>query len=258
MAEHRETFLSPLAGLPDRSFCLHGSGELVSDVLRRDGTWEAVESALFLRALGPGAVVVDAGANLGWHAVWAACRVGPSGRVYAFEPDPRNFQLLKANGEDLPQLRSLPCALGEARGTATFRRHGSNQGDTARVPEGSPGALAAVPLWSGDGLALGRLDFLKIDTQGSEVMVLAGFRETLRRHPHARLLVEFWPAGLARLGQRITDLQRSLQALARPIHLLDHQQGGLYPLSPSALAALGQELERSGGFSQLWLGLPPP
>jgi len=258
VTEYLETFSSPLPGLPDRSFYLHGPGELVSDFLRRDRTWEAAESALFLRALGPGAVVVDAGANLGWHAVWAACRVGPAGRVYAFEPDPRNFRLLKVNSAALPQLRCVPCALGEARGLASFQRHGANQGDTARVQSAGAPELPAVALWPGDALALQRLDFLKIDTQGSEVMVLAGFRETLRRSPEARLLVEFWPEGLARLSQKITDLEAALWALDRPIYLLDHQGGGLYPLSPRTLAELGQTLECSGGFSQLWLGAPPP
>ena len=258
MTEYLETFASPLPGLPSRSFHLHGPGELVSDFLRRDRTWEPVESALFLRALGPGAVVVDAGANLGWHAVWAACRVGPAGRIYAFEPDPLNFRLLQANGAALPQLRCLPCALGEARGTAPFQRHGANQGDTARVQSDRAPELPAVALWPGDALALQRLDFLKIDTQGSELMVLAGFRETLRRNPKAQLLVEFWPQGLARLQQKITGLEAALWGLDRPIHLLDHQGGGLYPLSPTALAELGQTLERSGGFSQLWLGSPPP
>lgn len=254
MAAEVETFRSPGGDGLKRAFALHPAGELVSDILRRDRTWEGVESALMRRALGPGAVVVDVGANLGWHAVWAALAVGAGGRVYALEPDPRNLALLRANGAGLPQLRVLGAALGEARGEVAFRRHGANQGDSARV---LTAPSFTVPCWPGDALALSRLDFLKIDTQGSELRILQGFARTLARQPQARLIVELWPAGLGRLGDSVDALLAQLYALRRPIHLIDHQGGGLYPLSPSALAALGRELERSGGFSQLWLGAPP-
>jgi FkbM family methyltransferase len=226
----------------------------VSDLLRRDRTWEGVESALLRAALRPGSVVVDAGANLGWHAVWAALAVGAAGRVYAFEPDPRNLALLRANGAGLPQLRALGVALGEAKGEVAFRRHGDNQGDSARV---RTAASFTTSCWPGDALALSRLDVLKIDTQGSELRILQGFATTLARQPQARLIVELWPAGLERLGDSVEALLAKLWALERPLYLIDHEGGGLTALSAPSLATLAASLARSGGFSQLWLGSPP-
>lgn len=250
----RESFSAPGGGGGQRAFVLHPPGELVSDLLRRDRTWESVESALLRAALRPGSVVVDAGANLGWHAVWAALAVGLGGRVYAYEPDPRNLALLRVNGSGLPQLRVLGAALGEARGEVAFRRHGANQGDSARV---RTAASFTAPCWPGDALALARLDFLKIDTQGSELRILQGFTKTLARQSQARLIVELWPAGLERLGDSVDALLGALHALKRPIYLIDHERGGLQALSEPALAALAASLEASGGFSQLWLGAPP-
>lgn len=249
-----ESFSAPGGGEGPRAFALHPPGELVSDLLRRDRTWEGVESALLRAALRPGSVVVDAGANLGWHAVWAALAVGAEGRVYAFEPDPQNMPLLRANGAGLPQLRALGAALGEARGEVAFRRHGDNRGDSARVRT-DPSFTA--PCWPGDALALSRLDFLKIDTQGSELRILQGFAKTLARHREARLIVELWPAGLERLGDSLEALIAELWSLRRPIYLIDHERGGLKALTVPALAALATSLARSGGFSQLWLGLAP-
>lgn len=249
-----ESFSAPGGGEGQRAFALHPPGELVSDLLRRDRTWEGVESALLRAALRPGSVVVDAGANLGWHAVWAALAVGAAGRVYAFEPDPLNLALLRVNGAGLPQLRALGVALGEAKGEVAFRRHGDNQGDSARV---RTAASFTTSCWPGDALALSRLDVLKIDTQGSELRILQGFATTLARQPQARLIVELWPAGLERLGDSVEALLAQLWALERPVFLIDHEGGGLTALTASALAALAASLARSGGFSQLWLGSPP-
>ena len=44
-----------------------------------------------------GDVFVDVGANIGYFSVLAACLVGEGGQVFAFEPDPDNFRLLRDN-----------------------------------------------------------------------------------------------------------------------------------------------------------------
>ena len=135
-----------------------------------------------------------------------------------------------------------------------FRRHGDNQGDSARV---RAAASFTTSCWPGDALALSRLDVLKIDTQGSELRILQGFATTLARQPQARLIVELWPAGLERLGDSVESLLAQLWALERPVYLIDHEGGALTALTASALAALAASLALSGGFSQLWLGSPP-
>jgi len=60
----------------------------ISAELRSCGVWEPFESRVALAMLDPGEGFVDLGANLGYYAVLAAARVGPRGRVFAFEPDP--------------------------------------------------------------------------------------------------------------------------------------------------------------------------
>jgi hypothetical protein len=49
------------------------------------------------RLLRPGDVFVDIGACYGYHALTNARRVGPEGRVFAFEPQPGAFVALRAN-----------------------------------------------------------------------------------------------------------------------------------------------------------------
>lgn len=71
--------------------------EVMLPVSKRNGEWEPDERRWIEDQLGEGTVALDVGANVGYHAVTMARRVGPTGRVVALEPDPFNFQLLPAN-----------------------------------------------------------------------------------------------------------------------------------------------------------------
>src|SRR5258708_4586206 len=61
--------------------------------------YEPMETRLFKKEIKPGQTVLDIGANIGYYTLIAAKLVGPSGKVYAFEPDPTNFKILKKNVE---------------------------------------------------------------------------------------------------------------------------------------------------------------
>ena len=66
----------------------------VGDSITKYGEWAEVETELFSKLVQPGMTVVEAGANIGTHTLALANMVGPAGRVYAFEPQRRIFQLL--------------------------------------------------------------------------------------------------------------------------------------------------------------------
>jgi len=57
--------------------------------------------------------VVDAGASLGDHTVPYASKVGPQGRVFAFEPQKESFQCLEYNTKEFPNVTCLNYALGD-------------------------------------------------------------------------------------------------------------------------------------------------
>src|SRR5687768_12729917 len=64
-------------------------------LMRAVGEHEPKKSELIRRLLGPGDVFVDVGAGCGGNTLLAATLVGPTGRVYAFEANPDNAELLK-------------------------------------------------------------------------------------------------------------------------------------------------------------------
>ena len=68
-------------------------------IYSKDDAYEPYTLELFQRAINPGSTVLDLGAHHGYFSLLAARWVGKEGKVYAFEPAPENFQILKKNIE---------------------------------------------------------------------------------------------------------------------------------------------------------------
>jgi FkbM family methyltransferase len=132
----------------------------------------------------PGMTVVEVGANMGTHSVdmARACAPGP---FYAFEPQPRIFQILCANLalNDISNALAYPEACGETEGEAVvplvdYSQQG-NFGGLSLQPAGERGVSVRVrPI---DSLELTSCGLLKIDVEGFEPQVLRGARRTLER-----------------------------------------------------------------------------
>ncbi|MEZ5175365.1 MAG: FkbM family methyltransferase [Acidimicrobiia bacterium] len=188
-----------------------------SPVLIRDGYFELEESRLFRASLFPGATVIDIGANYGYYTVLAGEIVGPTGTMYAIEPNPHMVAYLKENirinGYD--NITTVtPKAAHSHTTTVTLlvysRLHGSSLLDSLRERIGlSHSALEEFeqdeirPLEVGttsldELLPRGtRVDVIKSDTQGSEPLIIRGADRVLRENPHIKLFIEFAPSLVA-------------------------------------------------------------
>lgn len=177
------------------------------------------EAAALDGLVGPGGVCVDVGAEYGLYTFVLAGRVGPAGRVYAFEPlpGPRRFLVALARRLGAGNVQVREVALGETRGTATLslprrrglpvhgraflvdraHHYGPNtefSGDEVRVSVAVSTLDDVV-----DGLGLQRLDLVKIDVEGAEPAVLRGASRTIARLQPA-FLVEIEDRHLAKYG----------------------------------------------------------
>jgi len=144
------------------------------------GEWAESELELLGLFLREGDVAIDVGANLGTHAVFFAGKVGPRGKVFAFEPQPIIFQGLCENLalNGFANAQALPVAAGRAPGrlalpdvdyTAAGNFGGVSLGARA---EGS--TAATVEVMTLDSLGLDRCQLIKIDVEGMELDVLDG------------------------------------------------------------------------------------
>jgi len=149
------------------------------------GTTEPEEQAALARFLKEGDVFYDLGANIGFFAVVAARRVGPSGRVYAFEPNPECSSQVRRNADlnGFSQVEVIEAAVSSKSGRALLRLGETNLSSAiAHASEtGIDVALTSVDDFVREKSARPP-NLVMIDVEGAEIEVLRGMRETIARH----------------------------------------------------------------------------
>lgn len=223
---------------------VHGKqDQFVSRRIREDGVWEPYETSLLLELLQPGDVFVDVGANIGYFSVLAASVVGSCGAVFAFEPDPDNFRLLRANAELNSlgdRITAVEAGLSDAQGAGNLFLSEDNLGDHQIFNADESRASLPITLYHGARYLaerVQRIDLLKVDTQGSEFHVMAGLMPLLRElqnPPH--IIIELTPHALRDAGSSGRALIELLATLGQPLWIIDHIEHRLAASSAEELA----------------------
>lgn len=174
-------------------------------VLRRDGVTCKAE---------PGDIVIDAGGCWGDTTLQFACEAGAGGHVYTFEFAPNNLDVMRQNIDLNPELRS--------RITILEHPVGAQSGDKMFYLENGPASRVAstkvddryieCSILSIDQLArdrgLSRVDFIKMDVEGSELDALKGAEETIRKfRPKLAICIYHRPDDYITIPQYLSGLQ---------------------------------------------------
>ncbi len=131
-------------------------------------------------------VVIDVGAHIGYHAMnfWKA---GAS--VLAFEASQDMLQLLRHNTKHTG-IQIFGNAVSNVSGIVTFYKS-PRSAWSSLFPQRSC-TILKVPCIQIDDLQLEKLDWVKIDVEGAEFLVLDGMKETLQRCS-PKLFIEWLP-----------------------------------------------------------------
>jgi FkbM family methyltransferase len=198
--------------------------------------YEKDEIDLFKRVCKPGDIVVDVGANIGLYTAIAGTLVGPSGRVFAVEPDAESYYFLKqtVDANELANARLLNAAASHASGFTLLYTSSQNRGDNRLYGSNmADGSVQVRQIRLDDYFArqgIESVDVVKMDVQGFEGHVIEGFRETLNRSPQLKMLMEFWPSGLRMAGTDPLALLRDVEKMGLQLFELK-RRGGLVAVS---------------------------
>ena len=175
---------------------------------------DRAERQLLRKILFPGAVVVDAGANIGVYSQFLSRCVGVDGIVHSFEPSPDNFRRLHAATNHLANVRANSAAVGDHTGQSKlYLSDDLNVDHRAYAPGGDSRRAILIELIAlDDYFKQGEtVNLIKLDVQGYELHALRGAQRILQENPGIKLLFEFWPYGLKQAGAEWRDLLASLQ-----------------------------------------------
>lgn len=200
---------------------------------RYKALFEAREVARLAALIAPGAVVFDVGANVGFFTLQFAQWVGEGGRVVALEPEPRNFAHLEdalARAGLAARVATVAAAVSDRPGAVALELNPFHPGDHKLGLEGATAGTVTVAATTLDdevrAHALERVDFIKIDVQGAEPLVIGGALETLARF-RPTLYVEIDDQHLRRFGSSARALIAWLCELGYQVHAL--APGGMRP-----------------------------
>jgi FkbM family methyltransferase len=204
----------------------------------RLGVYEQDEIGYFCEHFKPGMTFVDVGANVGLYTALAIHK--GAGRILAVEPfhEALGFleQTIAANHPSCP-VHIAACAAGPRQEMRPFFTNPDNRGDNRLHSDPMLVNHGEVPVETLDSLCLKQgikhIDFLKIDVQGSEMLVLKGALRMLQNSPDCRIMTEFWPDGIRRCGSDPLAYLHLLTSSGRTLSIL--QGGRLFPAQPDDL-----------------------
>jgi FkbM family methyltransferase len=194
-----------------------------------------------------GGHVLDVGANIGYTASIFASVMSPGRCVFAFEPEAKNFRMLRkyVAAHHLENTVSpIHAAVGSADGSVALWYNPVHLGDHRVMTdsfkgEGQNARSEQVPLFSIDSFMARELpgepvSFIKIDVQGYEPEVCQGMSRTLANNPDATIGIEYAPEGIRTLGFSPAELTDFFKDRGYKLYLLTRKDG-VRPLTYDSL-----------------------
>ena len=159
------------------------------------GEYEPHTTQLLEEHVKPGNNCLDVGASIGYMSMIMARQTGPTGKVYAIEPTLNQVDYLKKN----VHINGYDDIITVVSNAAWDKE------ETININGNSTGRdnVKGIPL---DSIISEEIDFIKIDVDGSEPKALKGLEETIKRSTNLKMVIEYYPKYITRLGLNPQDV----------------------------------------------------
>ncbi len=230
---------------------------------------EKLETAVIRENLKPGYTMVDIGANLGFYSMLAASLVGNAGRVFSFEPFAHNVDLIRASAREngFDNVKVINCAVSDKIGSAKlylspyyssehslFDYHYSTGSDSTENTVDVKTVTIDQYLESEVGDL--RVDFIKMDIEGSEGKAISGMEKTITENKNVSLLTEFWPNAIANSGVEPKEYLERLTGFGFELFHIDGVEQRVYPVTASQILDIMKRRSAEGfeDYKEIALG----
>ncbi|MCX8000416.1 MAG: FkbM family methyltransferase, partial [Leptospiraceae bacterium] len=163
-------------------------------------------------------IVIDAGANIGFYTLIFSNLVGKNGKVIAFEPDSKNFEILQKRCLSRKNVLLVQAALSDKTGSLDFYLSDELNVDHRAYPTEENRKKITVKAYSLDDFLqehnITKVNFIKTDLQGFDPIAIRGMKETIKSNlSHIKLFCEFWPYGMKQAGLSPQEWLEEMKAL---------------------------------------------
>ena len=191
--------------------------------------YEKNETNFVKDSVNKGDIVIDIGANIGYYTLMFAKLVGDTGKIYSFEPDPRNFFILEKNIQinGYNNIILEKKAVSNKLGKATLYVNENSAGSSMHKPNNVVDQIYVDLITLDNYFEVNAItpDFIKIDIEGYELNALKGMESILQSSDKTKIMIEYNPltkkelnsdpmnslAFLSELGFKFKDLNSRVQ-----------------------------------------------
>ena len=193
---------------------------------------EKTETELVKQEIHEGDYVVDVGAHIGYFSLIFSKIVGKQGKVFSFEAEPSNFEILKKNLEE-NNIQNVICeniAISDKIGKIKLFTSESSTGNRLFSSKGSNFIeVESNTLDNYFGTKIKNIKFIKLDIQGGEPLAIKGMEKIIENNNSLKIMLEWWPNGIKKLGENPESHLELLEGVGYQILEIDDKNRKIIP-----------------------------
>ncbi|KJR40614.1 FkbM family methyltransferase [Candidatus Magnetoovum chiemensis] len=203
--------------------------------LSKNKVYEPLTTKVLKELINEKDVILDMGANIGYYTLIFAKCTGNKGKVFAFEPQCDNFNILKQNVllNGLSNVIVENYALSDIEQERNLFLCTANSAMHSIYPQDYCYSAVKTKCISIDDYfkdSQMEINFAKIDIEGAEYFAIKGMQSIINNNENIKLCIEFSPYCLKTAGIESKDLLYLLQNIGFYLYNIDEDKGCVYPL----------------------------
>jgi len=181
----------------------------------RKDSYDKFEIECLKQIIKKGDIVVDLGANIGYYTLILAQLVGELGHVYAFEPEPSNFELLSKNVKENNHNHVTLVQKAVSDKNSKINLYVSKRNFAShRIFDGED-KRESIEI---DVITLDEyfknfekpIKFIKMDVEGAEGATLLGASKIIKNSKNLVIMMEYFPKWIKKFGDIPEEILKSL------------------------------------------------